>query len=937
MAMERQDYPAMLPQLQPPQAVEILNYRVQQVGKLNVQIADWLQVGATSNARRRDTDGEARNGGTWRSSTQLVCGSSRASSWTPAILGGVFSVPWTTLTGSADTLADSHSSLATKIEVDVERPLREFTSTNREMTQMSTVQGNLAAMAKEVERAQDKTDKLRGKGDKADAGKVASANSEADTAQTQWESQAPYIFESLQAMDEVRLDHLRNVLTQFQTHEVDQVERTRITAEQCLNVLLNVETADEIKTFALKALQTKPSLGRNTKRNSIATPSRSFQGAAPGSSSSNLTPTVSQPDDELTPVPEDKHKGRLNPLRRLGTVMGRRRESKMPSTLPSTSESPERKQRPSALSSFSSRLGRSRDNTPTLDSLQEQPSRERPRSPQRLGSDLFETRSKGSVERPSQAPRSSSLEPPHVNGTALSALTAGAPPPIAIPNGSHQGDLADLDPPKPIQPEFPSQPRATDTPKDSEGFSVPPQDLDPISQAQRDAALEGGAPQYNVNIRDAPIQDDGGNPDAALADVATKLQAPPTLGRRAGTVRGRRDNRNSTIAGSPYAPAEESISESAPDAATPITKQAEEPGLMQTTAPAVQPPTDITDRAPEQLQTDTFIPPGQVAASTFSPFTPQAEQQIPSPLRPESRAATGLDHTRNDSQSIRSATTTGSQAGAKHPDLLDSGLSASIVENVSARFENGKLVSSSMIGEIALAYNPANFSSPFGNENIRLQNFSSLEKVAPNPAFVSQSSETEGGYSINLSNLSKTQIAFKYQVRVDNSGSQAPLIVAPAFRPEANQMSIIVSYSLNPTFALNGRESITLSNVTLGLTLEGAKALKCLSKPAGTFAREKNLIFWQLNDITLRPNAAPNKLLARFTTESEASSGTVEAKWELTGENVQGFGSGITVTMPGQSGAGGGSNPFDDEDGQASSWKAVPGVKKLASGSYLAK
>ncbi|KAK3696640.1 Suppressor of Profilin deletion [Vermiconidia calcicola] len=921
MAMERQDYPAMLPQLQPPQAVEILNYRVQQVGKLNVQIADWLQ-------ERRHLEEQYSAGLRKLACKQLDSGDL-----------GVFSVPWTTLTGSADTLADSHSSLATKIEVDVERPLREFTSTNREMTQMSTVQGNLAAMAKEVERAQDKTDKLRGKGDKADAGKVASANSEADTAQTQWESQAPYIFESLQAMDEVRLDHLRNVLTQFQTHEVDQVERTRITAEQCLNVLLNVETADEIKTFALKALQTKPSLGRSAKRNSIATPSRSVQGAAPGSSSSNLTPTVSQPDDDLTPasLPEDKHKGRLNPLRRLGTVMGRRRESKMPSTLPLTSESPERKQRPSALSSFSSRLGRSRDNTPTLGSLQEQPSRERPRSPQRLGSDLFETRSKGSVERPSQAPRSSSLEPPHMNGTALSALTAGASLPIAIPNGSHEGDLADLDPPKPVQPEIPTQLRATDTPKDSEGFSVPPQDLDPISQAQRDAALEGGAPQYNVNIRDAPIQDDGGNPDAALADVATKLQAPPTLGRRAGTVRGRRDNRNSTIAGSPYAPAEESISESAPDSSAPITKEAEELAPMQTTAPAVQPPTDTANRAPEQLQTDTFTPPGQVAASTFSPFTPQAEQQIPSPLRPESRAATGLDHTRNDSQSIRSATTIGSQTGAKHPDLLDSGLSASIVENVSARFENGKLVSSSMTGEIALAYNPANFSSPFGNENIRLQNFSSLEKVAPNPAFVSQSSETEGGYSINLSNLSKTQIAFKYQVRVDNSGSQAPLLVAPAFRPEANQMSIIVSYSLNPTFALNSRESITLSNVTLGLTLEGAKALKCLSKPAGTFAREKNLIFWQLNDVVLRPNAVPEKLLARFTTESEASSGTVEAKWELTGENVQGFGSGITVTMPGQSGAGGGSNPFDDEDGQLSSWKAVPGVKKLASGSYLAK
>ena len=117
-------------------------------------------------------------------------------------------MPWTTLTGSAETLAESHSTLATKIEQDVERPLRDFNSTNREMTQMSTVQGNLGAMAREVEKAQQKTDKLRTKGEKADPSKVGSASSELDSAQTQWESQAPYIFENLQALDEARLSHL---------------------------------------------------------------------------------------------------------------------------------------------------------------------------------------------------------------------------------------------------------------------------------------------------------------------------------------------------------------------------------------------------------------------------------------------------------------------------------------------------------------------------------------------------------------------------------------------------------------------------------------------------------------------------------------------------------------------------------------------------------
>ena len=239
-----------------------------------------------------------------------------------------------------------------------------------------------------------------------------------------------------------------------------------------------------------------------------------------------------------------------------------------------------------------------------------------------------------------------------------------------------------------------------------------------------------------------------------------------------------------------------------------------------------------------------------------------------------------------------------------------------------------------MIGEIALAYNPANFSSPFGTENIRLENFARLEKVAPNPAFINQLTDAEGEYSVNLSTLGKTQIAFKYQVRLDESGSQAPLLIAPAFRPEKNQFSVIVSFSLNPAFDLKGGESVTLSNVTLGLTLEGAKAVSCLSKPVGTFARERNLIFWQLGDVTLTPGAAATKLIARFGTESQASSGSVEARWEVGGEGARKLGSGLSVSMPAHSGA---ADPFADESGLGSGWRGVPGVKKLVSGSYVAK
>lgn len=177
-------------------------------------------------------------------------------------VASVFSLPWQKIVSSAEAIADSHHTLASKIEADVERPLRDFDRSNREIQNMSTIGGNLAAMAKEIDGANKKAEKLRDKGAKASAGKVANASSDVENAMSQWESQAPYVFEQLQAADESRVNVLRDILTQFQTHEVDQVERSRVTAEQCLHAVLNIETADEIKTFALRTAQGKPKIER---------------------------------------------------------------------------------------------------------------------------------------------------------------------------------------------------------------------------------------------------------------------------------------------------------------------------------------------------------------------------------------------------------------------------------------------------------------------------------------------------------------------------------------------------------------------------------------------------------------------------------------------------------------------------------------------------
>ena len=147
-------------------------------------------------------------------------------------------------------VAESHATLASKIQSDVERPLKEYQEKNKEMQNMGTIQGNLTSVAKEVDNAHKKASKLSG--GKSSVNRIASATSYVEAANQLWESQAPFVFEQLQSLDETRINHLRDVLTQLETHEVDLVERNRVTAESCLNALLNVDTSDEISTFVAR-------------------------------------------------------------------------------------------------------------------------------------------------------------------------------------------------------------------------------------------------------------------------------------------------------------------------------------------------------------------------------------------------------------------------------------------------------------------------------------------------------------------------------------------------------------------------------------------------------------------------------------------------------------------------------------------------------------
>lgn len=307
------------------------------------------------------------------------------------------------------------------------------------------------------------------------------------------------------------------------------------------------------------------------------------------------------------------------------------------------------------------------------------------------------------------------------------------------------------------------------------------------------------------------------------------------------------------------------------------------------------------------------------------------------------------DHAASDTQSIRSGRSLSSSTSAniKHPELHEPGLNSSLAETVSAWFEQGNVTKALVIGQVALAYNPVDISAgPFGTETVRLENFPVLEKVAPNPAFIEQLPDTPGNYTVDLSKITKTSVAFHYQVHLEgeNLASFAPLQLTPIWKTEPTQTSVILNYGLNPKFNLGDATSVTLQNVILLLRLEpGSKATSCQSKPTGSFSKEKGHIYWRLGDVTLSREQAAQSMRVRFFTDGEAKAGNSEARWEITGSQALSVGSGLSVSqaVPSTPIEKPEADPFADADAEepaapaSPAWKAVASVKRIASGTYL--
>ena len=339
---------------------------------------------------------------------------------------------------------------------------------------------------------------------------------------------------------------------------------------------------------------------------------------------------------------------------------------------------------------------------------------------------------------------------------------------------------------------------------------------------------------------------------------------------------------------------------------------------------------------------------GTLASSDLSANTPTSSSPQYIRTKTGEKASQVDNYTCSDAQSIRSSDSLGRSVGTKlrHPDFQSMGLNASIIETVSAWIRNGRVIKSAIIGEVALAYRPRDSETSLGSATLRMDNFPILEKVAPNPNVAKQVPNRLGEYIVQLETIAQTAIAFKYQVHLEdeNFASQVPLLLVPVWKVEPSQVSVILTYSLNPLFKFASSATVTLRNLILIIHLEDAKAKSCQSKPIGTFSRERSAIYWQLGEVVLTSGQIGQQLRARFYTETEGKPGLTEARWNIINEDATRVGSGLCISHSLQTttqnlfGLDTKVDPFSDKASNTSpaGWKDVPTVRRLISGTFVA-
>ena len=622
-------------------------------------------------------------------------------------------------------------------------------------------------------------------------------------------------------------------------------------------------------------------------------------------------------------MPEPPKEKKLSGLKRLGTVMGRRK-----SAVPPPPPSSERKKEKTRSFAPFRRQESSR-------SFQDLESTGQDLSPVTSRDDRTSSRHDSEAPPRTQESRvSETLSPPALNGVSTrTSENDAALPQIPASQPQHQESL--------------SPPMQSNNERNRLSYMPPVQSnnetnrssyqSDPFAQAASTSPLAEDSSRA-FEIKPQPIQEDESAAQMAMNNIKNQLrmQAQTSgLGRNQTSVRGRRDVRNTMFLPSPNQ--QELSSPSTTNMGSPETPASGITAPMTATTPATT-----------------------LSGSNSDLVTPVKRSTGTGTI------AEDASHMTSDTHSVHSAH---SAAGmAHHQEMHGPGLNASIVETVNTWFSDAGVTRSFVVGEVGLAFSRSDTHAT-GHEIVRLQNYHQLEKCAANPQFVGTSSgeHQPGTYNIALSSIARPipSIAFKYQLHMSESNLSAfsPILVTQAWQIIEGQANVILMYSLNPAFApiaspgsspIPPPSELVLKNVSITVNLDikpstsgepSPKAVNAQMMPVqhAQFKKRSSAVVWKFPELVIKPTQ--ERLLVRFMIENNgtAKKGGVDVKFEA--QNTLGSALGVErlvmggeATTPMTPAA----DPFADESEARKSaegsqrWEDVQSRKVLVSGKYSA-
>lgn len=224
---------AILAKFAPEQAASVLQERLARAKAAHDAISDWL--------RERARIEEHYSNELDKLSQRMPIPDSEL---------GTFATPWNDVTRTVRETSRGAKSFVRKLRTEIEPEVRQVTSNSAGWNQARMAQGRLVEIAQKVSSSEDHV----GKNARRSSSKQEAAGREAQQARTVWETQAPELCDAIERVDEERFVKLKDVLTAYETLEMDRSQASIKGYERAIQSLIQFEPKDEVQSFAAQVI-----------------------------------------------------------------------------------------------------------------------------------------------------------------------------------------------------------------------------------------------------------------------------------------------------------------------------------------------------------------------------------------------------------------------------------------------------------------------------------------------------------------------------------------------------------------------------------------------------------------------------------------------------------------------------------------------------------